>query len=59
MSVWGGSSFCVTIFCQTSDCTVVNVNVSKTRHLRLGECGKLDIAVILSVSNNFKKYESN
>ena len=28
--------------------------MSKTRHLRLGECGKLDIAVTLSISDNFK-----
>ena len=39
--------------------TVNNVNVSKTMHLRFGECGKLNIAFTLSISDNIKKYESN
>ena len=38
--------------------TVDNVNVSKTMHLHLGECGKLDMSVNLIVSDNFKKFES-
>ena len=38
--------------------TVDTVNVSKTMHLHLDECGKLDMAVNLIISDNFKKFES-